>query len=64
MLFEVYKGKQRLMYTTDTKYIPDNATLMSMKNAGCTFKLDGKAYKVATDKKRKTTIKDSINVKQ
>lgn len=45
MLFEVYRDKQRLMWTTDRACIPSEKTIQSLKAAGMKVKLDGKAYK-------------------
>ena len=51
------------MYTENEKCIPKEETLLSMKAAGCTFKKDGKAYKILSGKK-KLSKKDGTNGKQ
>ena len=63
MTFEVYRNGHRLMYTENEKCIPKEETHLSMKAAGCTFKKDGKAYKILSGKK-KLSKKDGTNGKQ
>lgn len=43
VLFEVYRGKECLMYTNDLSAIYDKATLTAMSKDGHRFKLNGKA---------------------
>ncbi len=45
MLFEVYRNGQRLMYTTNARYIPDDEQIRQMRAAGCRILMDGQAYK-------------------
>ena len=49
MLFEVYRDKQRLMYTEYEECIPPIEIIKSIKANGCKVFLDGKAYKVTKD---------------
>ena len=51
------------MHTEFESCIPNMQTLQSMKAAGCTFKKDGKAYKILSGKK-KLSKKDGTNGKQ
>ena len=45
MLFEVYRDKQRLMYTEHKECIPPADLIKEMKAAGYKVLLDGKVYK-------------------
>lgn len=45
MLFEVYRDKQRLMWTRDKACIPSEKTIQSLKAARLKVKMDGKAFK-------------------
>lgn len=45
MLFEVYRDKQRLMWTEHEECIPSNEMIKTLKAAGYKILLDGKAYK-------------------
>ena len=44
-LFEVWRAKQRLLYTDSAKCIPDVSTQRLILKAGLTLKLNGKAIK-------------------
>ncbi len=50
MLFEVYRDKQRLMYTNEEECIPSIEIIKSIKAAGCKVLLDGKIYKLTKGK--------------
>jgi hypothetical protein len=52
MLFEVYRDKQRLMWTEYEECIPSIDTIKELKAAGCKVLLDGKAYKITKDGKK------------
>lgn len=47
MLFEVYRDKQRLMWTRDKACIPSEKTIQSLKAARLKIKVDGKILKKA-----------------
>ena len=51
MLFEVYRDKQRLMWTEHEECIPSNEMIKTLKAAGYKILLDGKAYKPTTKEK-------------
>ena len=46
MLFEVYRGGQRLFVTENEKCIPPESSIKQMLAAGCKVLLDGKRYKL------------------
>jgi len=56
MLFEVYKGNTRVMYTECESCIPSVEDIKVIKAAGYKVYLDGKVYKT-TEKTSKTSKK-------
>ncbi len=50
MLFEVYRDKQRLMYTYEEECIPPIEVIRGIKAAGYKVLLDGKVYKLTKGK--------------
>jgi hypothetical protein len=51
MLFEVYRDKQRLMWTEYEECIPSNDMIKTLKAAGYKILLDGKVYKPTKEEK-------------
>lgn len=51
MLFEIYRDKQRLMYTEYEECIPPNDVIKSIKASGCKILLNGKTYKTQKESK-------------
>ena len=60
-LFEVYRGKECLMYTNDLSAIYDKTTLTAMGKDGHRFKLNGKA---ATPAQVAQYVKDNSTKKK
>lgn len=52
MLFEVYRDKQRLMYTECEECVPPIEVIKSLKSSGCKILLDGKVYKLTKESKK------------
>ena len=53
MLFEVYRDKQRIMYTEHEECIPSADEIKEFKAAGFKILLDGKPYKSSKSNKEK-----------
>lgn len=51
MLFEVYRDKQRLMYTEYEECVPSIDEIKSIKSSGCKVLLDGKTFKTTKGSK-------------
>lgn len=47
MIFEVFRGGQRLFWTADKSCVPSETEIQSMKKAGLKIKVDGKILKKA-----------------
>ncbi len=53
MVFEIFRGKQRVYVTEHESCIPPTDKLRQIKAAGHTLKLDGKRYLPPTETKAK-----------
>ena len=54
MVYEVYKGGKRMVYSEYRECIPDDETLRLMVEAGYEPYIDGKRYKPKTKSKSKS----------